>query len=123
VTGAPPTSAELGLAGTSATQWDSLRQESIALRNGVREQIKERSGQFAALLDQSQPDLRGFSHTVQHDVDTTLAQARGLQERKLDFYDSLPPAQQAQVRVAMKAELERAQRLRAAVLTLLQDSP
>jgi len=120
---APPTSAELGLAGASATQWDGLRQETIALRNSVREQVKERSGQFAGMLDQTQPDLRGFTHTVQHEVDTTLAQARSLQERKLDFYDSLPPAQQAQVRVAMKAELERAQRLRAAVLTLLQDAP
>lgn len=119
----PPTSAELGLVGASASQWDGLRQETITLRNSVREQVKARSDEFATLLDQNQPDLRGFSHSVQQEVDSTLAQARSLQERKLDFYDSLPPAQQAQVRVAMKAELERAQRLRAAVLTLLQDAP
>jgi uncharacterized membrane protein len=120
---APPTAAELGLVGASAQQWDALRQDTLALRQSTREQARARTTEFDALLGQPAPDLRGFSHAVQHDVDAALAQSRQLTERKLDFYDTLAPADQARLRQSLQDELARAQRLRAAMVSLLQDVP
>ncbi|MCC7250068.1 MAG: hypothetical protein IT473_15705, partial [Lysobacter sp.] len=72
---APPTAAELGIAGTHAKQWDALRQESIALRRVGREDLRSGMQEFRVLLDQSSPDLRAFSNESQRQVDAHMAEA------------------------------------------------
>jgi hypothetical protein len=109
---APPTAAELGLTGTHAQQWDTLRQETIALRRVGRDDLIAGMGEFRTLLDQPAPDLRGFSDESQRRVDAHMAEMRALRERQLDLYESLSPAEQTKVRAAMAQRLDRLAQLR-----------
>lgn len=109
---APPDAAELGLSGITAREWDALRDETVALRRVSREQIRDGMAELRTMLDQPEPDLRGFSVIAQRQVDAHLAEARALRERQLVLYESLPPAGQARVRAAMAGRLDRLARLR-----------
>jgi hypothetical protein len=109
---APPTAAELGLAGTHAQQWDVLRQETIVLRRVGRDDLVAGMGEFRALLDRPAPDLRGFSDESQRRFDAHMAEMRALRERQLNLYESLSPAEQAKVRAAMAQRLDRLAQMR-----------
>lgn len=109
---APPTAAELGLSHTHAREWDALRQETIALRTVAREELGGGLREFRGLLDTRDPDLRAFTAESQRRFDAHLAETRALREKQLDFYESLPPAEQARVRAAMAERLDRLGRLR-----------
>ncbi len=109
---APPTAAELGFAGARAQQWETLRQEAIALRRFGREDLVAGITEFRGLLDQPAPDLRALSNESQRRVDAHMAEMRDLRDRQLDFYESLSPAEQAKVRAAMAQRIDRLMQLR-----------
>jgi hypothetical protein len=117
---APPEAAEVGLAGDQAAQWNALRDETIALRDDARQRLREGADQLHALLATEAPDLDGFARQADADVDARIAAYRALRDRKLAFYDALAPDQQARMRAAFTARLERFERLRAALLELAQ---
>jgi hypothetical protein len=108
----PPTAAELGIAPAHAKRWDALRAEAVALRTVGRDDLRDGIGEFRALLDQPAPDLRAFSRESQRKVDAHMAEARALRDRQLDLYESLSPQDQAKVRKAMAARLDRFAALR-----------
>lgn len=110
---APPGATELGLSGAHAQQWERLRDDTMALRQVGREDMRDGLGELRSLLDQSSPDLRAFSRESQRKLDAHLAEARALRERQLDLYESLTPAEQARVRQAMAKRLDRLSQLRA----------
>lgn len=117
---APPTAAQIGIAGAHAKRWDALRQEAIALRRVGREDLRDGMQEFRTLLDQSSPDLRAFSNESQRRVDAHMAEARALRDRQLDLYESLTPAEQAKVRAAMAERLDRFAQLRERLIGMLE---
>jgi Spy/CpxP family protein refolding chaperone len=109
---AAPTASELGLAGAKAQRWESLRAESQALRRVGREDLGGGVRELRQLLDEPNPDLRGFTAQSQQKFDAHVAEARALREKQLDFYESLTPAEQAKVRQAMAKRIDRLALLR-----------
>lgn len=109
---AAPTASELGLAGAKAQRWERLRTESQALRRVGREDLGGGVRELRLLLDEPNPDLRGFTAQSQQKFDAHLAEARALREKQLDFYESLTPAEQAKVRQAMAKRIDRLALLR-----------
>lgn len=114
----PPSAAELKLAPAHAKQWDALRSEALAMRAVGREDLRSGVTEFRTLLDQPAPDLRAFSDDAQRRFDAHLAEARALRERQLDLYESLAPDEQARVRKAMAARLDRVAQLRERLVSL-----
>lgn len=109
---APPDAAELGLHGAHASAWMQLREASMQLRDDRRARLRERLDRLDVLLDADAPDLRGFAHDTQAQVDALRARARALHERELDLYAQLDPGEQAQVRAVLKTRLDRLRRWR-----------
>lgn len=114
----PPTAAELGLDGATATEWNTLRDQTIDLRDSSRAEVQQQMTTLRALLATDSPDLDAFEKNAEREVDSRLAAARALRQRKLAFYDGLAPAQQANVRAVMRERLDRLARLRAAMQDL-----
>ncbi|NOT89028.1 MAG: hypothetical protein HOP03_12710 [Lysobacter sp.] len=108
----PPTATELGLSKVHATSWDALRADAVALRQLGRDDLQDGFVAFRSLLDQPTPDLRAFSEESQRKVDAHMAEARALRDRQLDLYESLSTDEQARVRAAMAARLDRFAALR-----------
>jgi hypothetical protein len=108
---APPTAAELGLSGAYVTQWNDLRSQTLSLRGAARGSALQRITRLRELLATSNPDLDAFNRDAEHAGDDFLAKERALKAKKIAFYHSLPPAQQAQVRKVLADRLERLQNL------------
>ncbi|UXI69888.1 hypothetical protein [Tahibacter amnicola] len=119
---APPTASELGLEGPSATQWNQLRAELLALRNDARRDMQSRIDALDTLLDDQTADFRQFHATTEQAVDTYRQRSHALTLRMISFYEALTPAEQAMLRDAMRDRLDRLQRIRAAVQALTQDA-
>lgn len=115
---APPTAEELGLSGASATQWSTLRDQTIDLRDAGRSALLQEVDKARTVLASDAPDLDAFDRELEQAIDTHAAAARALRQRKLAFYDGLAPDQQAKVRAAMLDRLNRLERLRAAFMDL-----
>ena len=111
----PPTSEQLGLTGNPGSQWNALRGQTLQLRDGARSTMQQEIAKLQGLLAAPSPDLDAFNAEAEGLADSYLRQARALKAKKLALYDSLPPAQQAQVRAVMAKRLERLQHLRAAL--------
>jgi hypothetical protein len=108
---APPTAVELGLSGAYVAQWNDLRGETLSLRSSARNSGLQRITRLRQLLATSKPDLDAFNRDAERAGDDFLAKERALKAKKIAFYDSLPPAQQAQVRKVLSDRLERLQNL------------
>lgn len=115
-TAAPPTAEEIGLAGAAATQWTTLRDQSIDLRDSARATALHEIDKLRTLLAADAPDLDAFDREIEQAIDSHTAAARALRQRKLAFYDGLAPDQKARVRAAMLERLDRLERLRSALL-------
>ena len=120
---APPTAAELGLSGAQVGQWNQLRDQTLSLRTAARGSALQRIAQLRELLAKPEPDLDAFNRDAEHAGDDLLARARALKAKKLAFYDSLPAAQQAQVRKVLSDRLELLQRLPFFDQTINQSTP
>ncbi len=108
---APPTAAELGLSGAYVTQWNELREQTLTLRASTRDALRQRLHQLDDLLADTSPDLDAFNRESEHEADRTIARARALKAKKLAFYDSLPSAQQAHVRLLLRERIQRLEKL------------
>lgn len=113
---APPTAEQIGLAGAAATQWTTLREQSIDLRDSARATTLHEIDKLRTLLAADAPDLDAFDREIEQAIDSHAAAARVLRQRKLAFYDGLAPDQKAKVRAAMLERLDRLERLRSALL-------
>jgi uncharacterized membrane protein len=119
---APPSASELGLEASHTDTWNALREETLSLRESAREEVRSTLEHADALLADDNADLAALSQSIDSAVDDTLARSRALRDRKLAFYQTLGADEQRAVRSAMRSRLERAQRLRAAFATVLQDA-
>lgn len=117
-----PSAAELGLDPSHAAAWERLRAESLQLRTSARQDMRERLSQADDILASDAPDLRALSADVDRRLDEYLARSRDLRARKLAFYESLSPAEQASVRDMLRARLDRMQRVRSALAALFFDA-
>jgi len=115
---APPSAAELGLAGADATRWNALRDQTIDARETTRATVLREVDTLRALLASSAPDLDAYEREIEQAVDSHVAAERDLRRKKLAFYDSLAPDEQAKVRAAMLDRLNRLERLRQAWLDM-----
>jgi Spy/CpxP family protein refolding chaperone len=113
---APPSAAELGLAGADATRWNALRDETIDARTSTRAAVLRETDTLRTLLASNAPDLDAYEREIEHAIDGHVAAERELRQKKLAFYDSLAPDQQAKLRAAMLDRLNRLERLRQAWL-------
>jgi Spy/CpxP family protein refolding chaperone len=113
---APPSAAELGLAGADATRWNALRDQSIDARQSTRATVLHETDALRTLLASSAPDLDAYEREVEQAIDSHVAAERELRRQKLAFYDSLAPDQQAKLRAALLDRLNRVERLRQAWL-------
>lgn len=113
---APPTAEDLGLSGVSATQWTTLRDQTIDLRDSGRSALMHEFDKARAVLGSDAPDLDAFDRELEQALDAHAAAARALRQRKLAFYDGLAPDQQAKVRAVLLDRLNRLERIRAALM-------
>ena len=119
----PPTSEQLGLSGGYALQWNDLRRQTLELRDATRHTMQQEIEKLQGLLGAPAPDLDAFNAEAERLADSHLAQARALRAKKLALYDSLPAAQQAQVRSVLAERVARLQHLRAALSELDAATP
>jgi uncharacterized membrane protein len=115
---APPSAAELGLAGADATRWSTLRDQTIDLRDTTRATVQRELDTLRTLLATDAPDLDAYERELEQAIDSRVAAERDLRQRKLAFYDSLAPDRKAKVAATMLERLNRLERLRTALLDL-----
>jgi len=113
---APPSAAELGLAGPDATRWNTLRDQTIDARETTRATVLRELDALRALLATDAPDLDAYERGIEQSIESHVAAERDLRQKKLAFYDGLAPAQKAKVRAVMLDRLNRLERLREAWL-------
>jgi Spy/CpxP family protein refolding chaperone len=118
---APPTADQLGLAGADAAEWNTLRDQTIDLRDSARATALRDVDTLRVLLATETPDLDAFDREIEQAINRHAAASRALRQRKLAFYDRLAPAQQAKLRAAMLDRLNRLDHLRSALMNL--DTP
>lgn len=106
----PPTASELGLDTTQTAQWQAIQADARALRQDTLTQIKLELSQTRESLAEPDADLRAIGQDYQSIALTALMEQRQLRERRLAFYASLNPQQQAQVRQFLIEVTERAER-------------
>lgn len=106
----PPTAAELGLTAAQAAEWQAIQADAQALRQATLDQVKAELDQTQAALAEPDADLRAIGQEYQSIAFAALLEQRQLRNRRLAFYESLDPAQQAQVRAFLIEVSERAER-------------
>ncbi len=115
---APPTSADLGLGGSEAAQWDSLRADTLQQRAVARADVQREMAALQTLLSSNTADFDTFAGGIDREVDAHLAASRALRDRKLAFYRSLAPEAQARLHASASDRLDRLTHLRAAMLEM-----
>ncbi len=106
----PPTTSELGLDATQAAQWQTIQADAQALRQDTLMHLKLELAQTREALAEPNADLRALGQDYQAIALTALMEQRQLRERRLAFYASLDPQQQAKVREFLIEVTERAER-------------
>lgn len=106
----PPTAAELGLTAEQAAQWQAIQADASALRQATLAQVKAELDRTQEELAQPDADLRAIGQQYQSIALAALLEQRQLRDRRLAFYASLDPQQQAQVRAFLLEVSERAER-------------
>lgn len=106
----PPTASELGLTAAQAAEWQAIQTDAQALRQATLDQVKAELDQTQAALAEPDADLGAIGQEYQAIALAALLEQRQLRNRRLDFYESLDPAQQAKVRAFLIEVSERAER-------------
>lgn len=106
----PPTASELGLDAEQAAEWQAIQTDAQALRQATLQQLKIELEHTQAALADPEADLAAIGQEYQAIALAALLEQRELRKRRLAFYDSLDPAQQAQVRAFLLELSERAER-------------
>lgn len=106
----PPTAAELGLSATQTGEWQAIQADAKALRESTLQSVQAELADTKSALASPNADLRAIGTGYQSIALTALMEQRQLRDRRLAFYDSLNPDQQAQVREYLIVMTERAER-------------
>ncbi|GMU43012.1 MAG: Spy/CpxP family protein refolding chaperone [Xanthomonadales bacterium] len=106
----PPTAAELGLSPAQAAEWQAIQADAKALRSATLEQVKTELDRTQAALAEPDADLAAIGQEYQSIAFAALLEQRQLRNRRLAFYESLNPDQQARVRAFLIEVSERAER-------------
>jgi Spy/CpxP family protein refolding chaperone len=114
----PPTASELGLDAEQAAEWQAIQTDAQALRQATLQQLKIELEHTRAALADPEANLAAIGQEYQAIALAALLEQRELRKRRLAFYDSLDPAQQAQVRAFLIELSERAERAIGAIEVL-----
>lgn len=114
----PPTAAALGLNPAQASQWQAIQSQAQSLRQTTLKQVASELGDAKLALAAPNADLRAIGAGFQTIAIDFLSEQRQVRDQRLAFYDSLNPAQQAQVRDFLIEQIERAERALRAVQVL-----
>jgi len=90
--------AALHLSPTQEIAWQALQNEQRELFRQGREQLNDAAAIARIELAEPDADLAGLAASLETEVDLWMADQRALSARKLAFYETLSPEQQAVLR-------------------------
>lgn len=108
--------ASLALTPAQQQQWNALGRLKLATVIDTRAAVADGVVRLEADLSLANPDLRATQAYIDALVDQRLAAHRALRDAQLDFYYTLNPTQQAQVRGELLERLDHLERLRELLL-------
>jgi hypothetical protein len=114
----PPTAAELKLSHAQQQEWEALQADARALRRQLLADLETSLPELEAALAEPEADLGLLSQHVQSQVLFALWQTQAIRQRRLAFYESLAPDQQARVRAWLVDVVRGVERLIAAARVL-----
>lgn len=113
-----PTAQELGLDASQKAAWERIQAQTLAFRKAILSSIEAELADTKVALADPRADLRVISAEYQSIAVAAVMEQRNLREQRLAFYDSLNPAQQAQVRAYLIEAVEQAERALRAIEVL-----
>jgi len=117
----PPSAAELNLSPAQQLEWEALQADAIAMRQQLLSDVANNLPELEAALSSPNADLGLLAQHVQSQALYALWQTQPIRQRRLAFYQSLDPQQQAQVRTWLIGVVQRLERVIAAVQVLQAD--
>jgi len=114
----PPSAAQLNLSPAQQVEWEALQTDARALRRQLLADLETSLPQLEAALAEPEADLGLLSQHVQSQVLFALWQSQSIRQRRLAFYESLAPDQQALVRAWLVDVVRGIERLIAAARVL-----
>jgi uncharacterized membrane protein len=115
--------AALHLSPTQEIAWQALQNEQRELFRQGREQLNDAAAIARIELAEPDADLAGLAASLETEVDLWMADQRALRARKLAFYETLSPEQQAVLRDELVRRIERAEALRDTLLQIAVAAP
>ena len=115
--------AALHLSPTQEIAWQALQNEQRELFRQGREQLSDAAAFARIELAEPDADLAGLAASLETEVDLWMADQRALRARKLAFYETLSPEQQAVLRDELVRRIERAEALRDTLLQIAVAAP
>ncbi|MCB1588012.1 MAG: Spy/CpxP family protein refolding chaperone [Xanthomonadales bacterium] len=94
----PPTASELALTPEQATEWAAIQADAIAFRQSLLDELSAGLPVLADDLAATDADLPAIVQQLQSQALYALWRSQPIRQRRMDFYLSLTPAQQQQVR-------------------------
>ncbi len=113
-----PSAQELGLDASQQAAWEQIQAQTLAFRKATLSSIAAELADTRVALANPGVDLRAIGADYQTIALTALMEQRQLRDQRLAFYDSLNPAQQAQVRAFLIEATEQAERALRAIAVL-----
>lgn len=117
----PPSAQQLELSPAQQAEWEALQADAIELRRQLLEDVADNLPELEQALAAPDADLGLLAQHVQSQVLYALWQTQPIRERRLAFYESLNPEQQALVRDWLIAVVQRLERVVSAVQLLQAD--
>jgi Spy/CpxP family protein refolding chaperone len=115
---AMPSAEALGLTPAQAAEWKAIRVDAKALRSATLDQLEAELTEASIALQQPGADLPAVRSGVEAITEVFASERQQLKARRMAFYQSLSPEQQAKVRTWMAREAERTVALIRALRTL-----
>ena len=112
---------QLELSPAQQAEWEALQADAIELRRQLLEDVADNLPELEQALAAPDADLGLLAQHVQSQVLYALWQTQPIRERRLAFYESLNPEQQALVRDWLIAVVQRLERVVSAVQLLQAD--
>lgn len=115
---AMPSAEALGLTPAQAAEWKAIRVDAKALRSATLDQLEAELTEASIALQQPGADLPAVRSGVEAITEVFASERQQLKARRMAFYQSLSPEQQAKLRTWMAREAERTVALIRALRTL-----
>jgi len=94
----PPSAGQLNLSPAQQLEWEALQTDARALRRQLLADLEASMPELEAALAEPEADLGLLSQHVQSQVLFALWKSQSIRQRRLEFYESLAPDQQALMR-------------------------